>query len=69
MANLDADALVSVKENFLELVTKMNTPDNCKFYNIPFTTIRQVYLLLSMFKRYNYILCHKIKIIVNRLQL
>nr|NP_001292234.1 probable ATP-dependent RNA helicase DHX58 [Crassostrea gigas]AGQ42556.1 retinoic acid-inducible protein 1 [Crassostrea gigas] len=28
MANLDADALVSVKENYFELVTKMNTPDN-----------------------------------------
>lgn len=45
MANLDADALVSVKENYFELVTKMNTPDNSKFCNFPFTTITQVYLI------------------------
>lgn len=31
MANLDANALVSVKENFAELAEKMNSPDQCKF--------------------------------------
>lgn len=31
MANLDANALVSVKENFTELAEKMNSPDQCKF--------------------------------------
>lgn len=32
MANLDANALVSVKENFAELAEKMNSPDQCKFW-------------------------------------
>lgn len=31
MANLDANALVSVKENYAELAEKMNSPDQCKF--------------------------------------
>lgn len=32
MANLDANALVSVKENYAELAEKMNTPNQCKFW-------------------------------------
>lgn len=32
MAYLDANALVSVKENYAELAEKMNTPDQCKFW-------------------------------------
>ena len=31
MANLDADELVSVKENIAELADKMNSPDQCMY--------------------------------------
>lgn len=55
MVNLDVDVLVFVKENYFELVIKMNILDNSRFCNFLFIIIILVYLIWSMFKRYNYI--------------